>query len=370
MTAEKPSALPRTSPLSVGIDGRVLSPHFPGIGRYTRNLLRAMRTAAPDVELRPLGEPDSEAGSGRPSSRSPWKTVEPIDAFHFSYYRWARSIPCPTVLTLYDVIPNLHWRGLARLPARLVFDAELRRAIRSADRILTVSEAAKSDLMRVYGLTADSIVVTRAAADPGFVPATADAIAAARERFGLERPYCFTLGGNAPHKNLERLVEAWPEILHTTREPLDLVIAGRQDPRFHRARDRARALSLHSVRFLGEVEESHLAALYSGAALCVQPSLSEGFGLPVLEAMACGRPVACSNIPAHREIAGEAVDTFDPLAPQQISRVVSRLLMDDPRRAELARLGKARAATFSWESTARETAQVYREVVRDSGRFR
>ena len=350
--------------LRVGIDGRVLSPHFPGIGRYTRNLLRAMSNAAPDVDLRCLGEPVSEAGSrsARPSSRSPWKTREPLDVFHFTYYRWARPIAWPTVVTLHDAIPHLQWRGLARLPARLAFEASLRRAIRSADRILTVSEASKSDLMRIYGLTTDRVVVTPEAADPSLGPATAEAVAAVRHRLGLAKSYCLTLGGNAPHKNLARLVEAWPEILDSVGEPLELVIAGREDPRYRGARDRARTLGLASVRFLGEVEETDLAALYSGALLCVQPSLSEGFGLPVLEAMACGRPVTCSDIPAHREVAGEAAEIFDPLDTHDLSRVISRLVMDDPRRAELSRLGAARAATYSWSSTARATAQVYREV--------
>ncbi|MBC7225118.1 MAG: glycosyltransferase family 4 protein, partial [Anaerolineae bacterium] len=144
-----------------------------------------------------------------------------------------------------------------------------------------------------------------------------------------------------------------------------LVLAGPEDPRYPEARERAATLGLgESVRWLGPVPEGALPALYAGADLFVFPSLYEGFGLPVLEAMACGTPVACAHTPALKERVNDSAALFDPLDVAEMARVVGGLLRDAAARRELAQRSAARAATFTWERTARATLTVYHEAAR------
>jgi alpha-1,3-rhamnosyl/mannosyltransferase len=188
-----------------------------------------------------------------------------------------------------------------------------------------------------------------------------------RARLGLPPRYVLYLGMNKPHKNLARLVEAWAQARRqaTTEAAADpsiqMVIAGREDARYPQARQAAERLAA-DVRFLGAVAEADMPALYSGATLFVFPSLYEGFGLPVLEAMACGAPVACSTAPSLLEIVGDAALTFDPLDVNEMASVLTRALSDEALRRRLGRQGQAQAAGFTWRRAAAETLLVYRQA--------
>ncbi|MBS1252871.1 MAG: Mannosylfructose-phosphate synthase [Anaerolineales bacterium] len=160
-----------------------------------------------------------------------------------------------------------------------------------------------------------------------------------------------------------RLVEAWDDV--TQQEAAGkhhLVIAGREDPRYPEARTRAAELALERVIFLGQVAETDLPALYSGADLFVFPSLYEGFGLPVIEAMACGAPVACSNTSSLPEVAGDAAVYFDPINEDDIAESIRRALGDADLRESLSARSLEQAAKFSWERTAQLTLEAYRAV--------
>ncbi|MCJ7668150.1 MAG: glycosyltransferase family 4 protein, partial [Anaerolineae bacterium] len=165
---------------------------------------------------------------------------------------------------------------------------------------------------------------------------------------------------NKPHKNLARLVEAFAEV-KTERK---LVLAGKEDPRYSEAHEVTKQLGLQDrVVFLGQVSEDDLPALYSGAALFVFPSLYEGFGLPLLEAMACGVPAISSSTSSLPEIAGQAAVMVDPLDLSQLARALERVLGDSNLRASMREEGLKQAARFSWERTAKETLAVYRQVL-------
>jgi alpha-1,3-rhamnosyl/mannosyltransferase len=190
-----------------------------------------------------------------------------------------------------------------------------------------------------------------------------------RWRHNLTERYLLHLGGNKPHKNLNRLVEAWGRLsaggLPTGggRQRTMLVFAGREDPRFPLARQRVHALGLaESVRFLGDVPEADVPALYSGAALVVLPSVSEGFGLPAVEAMSCGAPVLCANAGALPEVVGDAALLADPLDVLQLAESINRVLEDRRLSEHLRERGFAQAAKFSWRATAAATRQVYHLV--------
>jgi len=177
------------------------------------------------------------------------------------------------------------------------------------------------------------------------------------------------LGSNKPHKNLERLVEAWALLqprgsAPAAGQPVPLVIAGAWDDRFPEARRRAEALSLGAqIRWLGPAPEADLPALYSGALLFVFPSLHEGFGLPVLEAMACGAPVVCSNSSSLPEVAGDAALTVDPLDTEKLASAIGQALEEERLRQELRAKGLRQAGSYSWPRTARLTIETYRRTL-------
>jgi alpha-1,3-rhamnosyl/mannosyltransferase len=173
------------------------------------------------------------------------------------------------------------------------------------------------------------------------------------------------LGSNKPHKNLVRLIEAWRIVTSSFQLPAScLIVAGVWDERYPEVKLRAAELGLGDrVIFLGPVAESDLPALYSGATLFAFPSIYEGFGLPVLEAMACGVPVVCSNVSSLPEVAGAAALLVDPLDVDGLAAAIGRVLADGNLRAELRQKGVAQAARFTWEETARRTLAIYREQV-------
>ena len=168
------------------------------------------------------------------------------------------------------------------------------------------------------------------------------------------------MGINKPHKNLVFLLEVFSEL----DTKVKLVLAGKEDPRYPEARQKAERLNLgESVVFLGEVADNDLPMLYSGAELFVFPSLHEGFGLPVLEAIACGTPVVCSNTSSLPEIVADAALTLDPLDREAWAVALMEVLEREALRAEMREKGLKRAAAFSWEETARRTWEVYQSTL-------
>jgi alpha-1,3-rhamnosyl/mannosyltransferase len=363
---------------SIVLDARTATDHFPGIGRYVISLARALAQEAP--ELPPTLLYDPSAPSTRlalpdlprivcPASpfslRQQWavpRALQRVRAtlYHSPYYLMPYRPCVSTVLTVYDLIPLLFpQHSTAR--ARLLFRWATMLALRTAHHVIAISEAACSDLLRYFTIPAHKVTVVPLAAEATFRPQPPEAIAAIRARYGLPEHYALYLGSNKPHKNLPRLVEAWSRLTpHVSR--FTLLIAGAWDPRYPEPRQRAEALGLDSIIWLGPIPEADLPALYSGATLFVFPSLYEGFGLPVLEAMACGVPVVCSNTSSLPEVAGEAAQLVDPLDVEAWAEAIRRLWEDENLRRELREKGLAQAARFSWGRTALETLGVYSAV--------
>jgi glycosyltransferase involved in cell wall biosynthesis len=242
-------------------------------------------------------------------------------------------------------------------------------AIRAASYVIAVSQATRHDLLAFYHLPAQSVAAISEAAEAQFQPQTPAQVVRVCHQYALPQDYVLYLGINKPHKNLTRLVEAWHRVVHswengseTGSEP-QLVIAGVWDARYPECKRRVEELGLTDrVRVLGFVPDEDLPALYSGAMLFVFPSLYEGFGLPVLEAMSCGAPVVCSNTSSLPEIGGQAALTFDPLDVGDIAAKIGEALCDRTLREEMREAGLRRAAQFSWEEVGRKTLAVYRSV--------
>jgi alpha-1,3-rhamnosyl/mannosyltransferase len=358
------------------LDARTATDHFPGIGRYVVNLARVLPQAAPGLPLSLLHDPSAAATRlALPdlsriacpvspfSVRQQWavpRTLKRAQAtlYHSPYYLMPYRPGVPAVLTVYDLIPLLFPRhSTAR--ARLFFRWAMTLALHAARYTIAISEATRRDFLRYFPIPPERIVAVPLAAEPVFRPQPPEVIATARAHYGLPERYALYLGSNKPHKNLVHLVGAISRTTHHASR-ITLVVAGDWDPRYPQARQRAEALGLgERVRFLGPVAEADLPALYSGATLFAFPSLYEGFGLPVLEALACGAPVVCSNTSSLPEVAGEAALLVDPLDENALAGAIDRLWRDDELRQELRKRGLCQPARFSWERTARETLAVY-----------
>jgi len=266
------------------------------------------------------------------------------------------------VVTVHDLIPLLLPETVTRRH-RWIRGVMLSCAVRWADRLMADSEATARDLADRFPEAADKTRVVHLGVDPRFAPATGEAVAAVRRDLGLPSDYLLYAGVISPVKNLEHLIEAYAILLKEDREIPLLVIAGRRGWLADGIMRRAHEVGLGgSVRFCGFVPDEALPALLTGASAFLFPSRYEGFGLPVLEAMACGTPVLAGNRASLPEIAGGAAVLVDPEDPAGIADGIRSLLLDSGRRARLAQQGIAQAGRFRWEETARRTMAVYREA--------
>lgn len=364
--------------MRVGIDiSKALGPPD-GIATYVSGLLRGLVSLGLDDEVWLYGlhaplERELLArrfprlpGNFRPQARRAPSPGE-VDVFHATANCAPLAAPfapaAPLVYTVYDLTflshPDLH-----TVSNRLHCTRGLVRALASGAHLLAISEHTRAELVRGLALEASAIEVVPLAADERFSPRPAPEVAALRARLGLERAFVLTVGTLEPRKNLPRLIEVWSRLSSQVRGDRELVIAG---PRGWLDGDLAALAAASgvggSVRVLGTVEEEDLPALYSAAEVFVYPSLFEGFGLPALEALACGVPSAVSRASSLPEVVGEAALHFDPESADSIARCLAQLFKESELRARLAAAGPERARQFSWIETARRTVEVYRRAV-------
>jgi glycosyltransferase involved in cell wall biosynthesis len=268
----------------------------------------------------------------------------------------------PTVLTVHDLIFR-HLPEHHKLLNRWYLNLTLPLFCRRATHVIAISECTRRDLLATYGVSANKVTVVHEAASPEFRPQPADAVARIRARHGLPERYLLFVGTIEPRKNLTRLLAAF-ETVHAEGLSQGLVIVGRRGwlcGDFFESLERSPVR--RAVILPGYVADADLPALYAGAQALALPSLYEGFGLPVLEAMACGTPVVCSNTSALKEIAGDASVAVDPHDPDSIVAGLGRVLTDSALSNTLVAKGIERAASFSWHRVAAETQAVYNAVL-------
>jgi glycosyltransferase involved in cell wall biosynthesis len=278
-----------------------------------------------------------------------------VDLLHNLFTTAPAVASVPQVTTIHDVIykhyPEAH-AGLLSYGMRMLVPLAARRS----RRVIAVSEATKADIVRFLGVAPECVDVTYEG--PGMAVLESPTPAAElRERLGLgPAPIVLTVSAKRPHKNLERLFDAFARV----KEPATLVVPGYATPFESELRDRAAATAPDRIRFAGWLSDADLDGLYRAATALVFPSLAEGFGLPVLEAMVRGTPVACSNTTSLPEIAGEAALLFDPLDVEAITDAIRRLLGDANLRRRLSDAGREQAVKFTWEEAAQKTIDSYR----------
>ena len=369
--------------MRIAIDARKL--HDFGIGTYVRNLLRELARQNDDAEyvllcalddderLRALGprfHPTVER-SGNYSIREQLsipltlRRVK-VDLFHAPHYVVPPLITQRFVVTIHDCI---HLRFPQYLPNRAALyyaRTMMTMAARRSQRILTVSQASKEDILNYLKVPASKVEVIYNALDERLaLTPTPEEVDRVRQRFLLTSPFMLYAGNIKPHKNVDRLVEAFSLLKKRGFEDVKLLIIGDEISKYPNLRRLVHRYQLHQhVRYLGFVPDHTLAVLYRLASAFVFPSLFEGFGLPPLEAMAAGAPVITSNVSSLPEVVGDAALLIDPLDAGAIANAMERILSDPDLSAELTRRGRERVLAFSWERSVARIRQVYSELAR------
>ncbi len=370
--------------MKIGVEGRTLQGERYGVARYLINLLRNLVELEGEEEyLVYLSQPIKPLDFSTPRldfkviGHAPglaWRHLrlplamrrDKVDLHYSPSYFLPLLKSCPSVVVVHDLTFKVHPEWFAQ-DRRFRYDDLFWRKVKGAERIVTVSEHSKHDIVDVLGVEPSRVTVIHGAADALFRPVRdEERLAAVREKYGLAPGFLFTVGAIHTRRNLERLIEAVSNASHELGEELQLLILGTPAPFtppvdiWGTARRCGMEDRLKHVEF---VPEEDLLLLYNACGLFVYPSLYEGFGLPVVEAMACGTPVVCSNVTSLPEVVGDAALLFDPLDAEEMAQAVVRALSDSALRDELRRAGKARASSFSWRRTAEETLRVFREVL-------
>lgn len=365
--------------MRIALDCRTLTAPKTGDRTYALNLSRALAELdGPEELFYYTWEPTTLTESANPRVRSvllpawPRWTWTPVafprdlarrkmDLAHVQYLV-PPAAPCPVVTTIHDVAFRRYPR-LFPLKHRVLLNALIPLAVRQAAAILTGSEATRQDLIELFGVEPERVTVTPYAADPIYRPLEQrHAQRLVRERLGLPAPYLLSVGVLQPRKNLPRLVRAYNRI--AAHIPHRLVLVGKEGWAPDELREAVAETPLgKEVIFTGYVADADLPVLYAGADLFVYPSLYEGFGLPPLEAMACGTPVITSNLSSLPEVVGDAGVLLDPRDEAGLAREILALLEDPARRQKLATEGLERARLFSWRRCAEITRTVYQRVI-------
>lgn len=366
----------------VAVDVRTVEGQFTGIGRYAMSLVPLLVAARPDWRFHLFVSPGAQRLFAELAESVTIELAPPVPNhpasdwwLHATLPRWlarnrahvyfsaANYLPvfaggARRVVTIHDLVPY-RFPGLDPLKFVLYLRANLRLCAWIADAIVAVSHSTGREVEGILGVARERIHVV-----PNGVPAffrrlpaveLADRIAARPELADLPRRFVLSVGTHTPRKNFARLIAAMARV----RGDVALVLAGPSGQARASAEAHARSLGVSGrVRFVDYPDDDGLLALYNLAALFVYPSLYEGFGIPVLEAMACGTPVACSDNSSIPEVAGEAGVLFDATSEAAMAAAIDRVLADEALSSRLSAAGPPRAGRFTWESAAESTARV------------
>ena len=371
--------------MRVGLDAIPLAAPRTGVGHYTFELARHLAFADPDSSfdlISPFPFDPSVFNHELPANlqthqiktnplRRRWFAVglplhlrkSDFDLFHGTNYEVPLWNNRPRILTIHDLsillYPETHEgrlvrRGRRRLPIMA----------RMADRIITPTKAIKREVVQYLAINEAKVVVIPEAPRSSFSPMPRTEALATLEKLGIEQDFIFFAGTIEPRKNLVTLLSAFQEILRSTAHRPQLVISGKTGWLMDEFWKQLKAAGLEDrLRFTGYLVDEELRALYSTCRVFVFPSLYEGFGLPPLEAMACGAPVITSRTPALVETTGDAARHVAPLDVNDLAKNIVELLENESQRKYLSSAGLKHSARFSWDRTATATLEVYREAI-------
>jgi glycosyltransferase involved in cell wall biosynthesis len=364
------------------IDAHAIGRHLTGNEVYVRSLLREFAEIDRHSEfLAYISEPGAEKWvpgrfqvrrvSSNPYTRLGWELARQTradrpDLVHVQYTAPLQG-RVPVVVTVHDV-SFLEHPEYFTLIRRTQLRYTVAQTVKHAARVVTVSEFSRDAILRAYNISPDKVSVIPNAANPHFrVIGREKAQHAARKRLKFHAPFVLSVGDLQPRKNQIGLIKAFADLLSAHSQlPHHLVLTGKETWFAPKVLEAAQNSGFADrIHFTGFVEDSELLQLYNACECFVFPSFYEGFGLPILEAMACGKAVACSNTSAMPEVADSAGLLFNPRNTGEITRAMADILRDAALRGRMERLGLQRAAQFTWQKSARATLDVYAEVVRE-----
>ncbi|HEV8415917.1 MAG TPA: glycosyltransferase family 1 protein [Bryobacteraceae bacterium] len=365
--------------MRISVDAHAIGCRLTGNEVYIRNLLKQFARLDEDSELIAYISKEGVKADlparirTRGVSQNPYKRLgldlpqhllrDRPDLLHVQYTGPLFSA-APLVVSVHDVSFLEYPQYFTRFRS-LQLRLTVQQTVQRAARVLTPSEYSRRAILKHYRIPEDKVVVVPNAVAGQFRPIEREvARAAIQRKFGIRRPFVLTVGDLQPRKNHVGLLHAFEDVLQAEPKlPHDLVFVGKEtwySRELHRAVDRSGVQD--RVHFAGFVEDSDLVKFYGACDLFAFPSFYEGFGLPILEAMACGRAVVCSRTTAMPEVANAAGILFDPGSKEEIARAMLDVLLNCELRARLERLGLHRAAGFSWEKSAAQTLDVYYDV--------
>lgn len=377
--------------MRIGLDATALPPQPVGAGNYMIQLVRALSAVNADDQLvvfvqsrgwelfaLPEGRPvEWQIVKDRnPGSRLLWEQTQltklvqkiNIDLLHSLHYTRPFQLPCASVVTFHDMTfflyPQLHTRA-----RRVFFPTAMKISARRADAIISVSESTRKDAIRLLGIDPDRIITAHLGVDPSFQPIE-DTVQLSQiaEKYGLPDHFILYVGTIEPRKNLPLLIKAYRQLVAQGTE-YKLVLAGNYGWMYEEVLTLIEDLDLSELIYLpGYVSQSELPLVYNLAELFVYPTIYEGFGLPVLEAMACGVPVITSRIASLPEIVADAGILIPVDDIEALSEAMRQVLLDDVLKQKLIHDGLLQAKKFSWERTAELTWKVYLQVLANKER--
>lgn len=380
--------------MRIGFDARMIE--WSGVGSYSKNLLKALTRIDTQNEYLLFCHPETVELIPEAPNFTKKLVKQPVfsffrqfgwidelkeanlDIFHSPHFVFPPVVSCPSVVTIHDLIPLVIPAVMPSWAGRWFYRRANRSALRRAKKIIAVSDCTKRDIIRFFGTPEEKIRVIYEAAASEFReikdeslltfrqaqghPERSQRVKMVLDKYGLKRPFILNVGNPKPHKNWAGLIRAFAGL---KKRGFDhrLILVGPDDPRFFEPKRLVGQLGLgRDVIFIEFVEKEDLPMLYSAADAFVFPSFYEGFGLPPLEAMACGTPVVCSNVASLPEVVGDAALMVDPNDIGGLAAAVSNVISDESLRKSLREKGLARAAQFSWQRTAEQTLEVYKEI--------
>ncbi|MDI6891770.1 MAG: glycosyltransferase family 1 protein [Actinomycetota bacterium] len=365
--------------MRIGFDARMIE--WGGVGTYSKNLLKALSGIDAQNEYVLFCYPETAELILEAPNFTKKLVKQPVfslfrqfgwindlkeanlDIFHSPHFVFPPVIPCPSVVTIHDLIPLIIPAVMPSRGDRFYYKRANRSALEKVKGIIAVSECTKRDIIRFFGTPEEKIRVIYEAAAPEFREIKDESLLKiVLDKYGLQRPFILNVGNPKPHKNWVGLLKAFAGL---KKKGFDhkLVLIGPEDPRFLEPKSLVEQFGMEKdVLFPGFVEKEDLPMLYNAADVLVFPSFYEGFGLPPLEAMACGTPVVCSNAASLLEVAGDAVLMVDPNDVRGLAAAISDVISDESLRKSLKEKGLARAAQFSWQRTAEQTLEIYNGI--------
>ncbi len=361
--------------VKIAIDARMIGPFRHGIARYAYNLIKGLS----DIDTRNdyvllsnntfLNDFVSSRGnfSLKVTSLKLYGIreqvflprllqKEKIDIFHATSFACPVSASCKVIMTIHDLIHVL-FQEETSVARKIYYSYIVRKAAGNASRIVTVSESSKRDIINYLSLSPEKIVVTYNAVDEIFKKSNEDNVDEIKERFGINGKFILYVGNLKPHKNVRMLIEAYQLLRGKVNHKL--VIVGKKELLFQKG---LIGNMLEGVIFVGDVSDALMPRFYSGADVYVSPSLYEGFGLPLIEAMACRTPVVALSTPSSDEILDNAGYVVNENQPEELANAIDTVLLDRNLRNCLVEKGIERIKQFSWEESAKKILEIYYKV--------